>query len=172
MIPRQFTEHKIHINSLTHRWLGNLTIIGSDNGLSPGRRQAIIWTNAGILLIGPLGTNLSEILIKIYACLFKKMHWKMPYGKWQSFCLSLNVLTPPEHDDIKIRNFPVPDHIDTTTESFINILHTINLNFHITSNEHCFCMVFVSSQITYGLSSGFAPNRWQATVWTNTNVDA
>ena len=42
-----------------------LTIIGSDNGLSPGRRQAIIWTNAGILLIGPLGTNFSEILIGI-----------------------------------------------------------------------------------------------------------
>ena len=34
-----------------------LTIIGSDNGLSPGRRQAIIWTNAGILLIEPLRTN-------------------------------------------------------------------------------------------------------------------
>ena len=33
-------------------------IIGSDNGLSPVRRQAIIWTNAGILLIGPLGANL------------------------------------------------------------------------------------------------------------------
>ena len=32
-----------------------LTIIGSDNGLAPGQRQAIIWTNAGILLIGPLG---------------------------------------------------------------------------------------------------------------------
>ena len=40
-----------------HICVGNLTIIGSDNGLSPGRRQAIIWTNAGILLIGPLGTN-------------------------------------------------------------------------------------------------------------------
>ena len=39
--------------------------IGSDNGLLPGRRQAIIWTNAGILLIRPLGTNFSEILIKI-----------------------------------------------------------------------------------------------------------
>ena len=28
-----------------------VTTIGSDNGLSPGRRQAIVWTNAGILLI-------------------------------------------------------------------------------------------------------------------------
>ena len=27
------------------------TIIGSDNGLSPGRRQAIISTNAGLLLL-------------------------------------------------------------------------------------------------------------------------
>ena len=47
---------------VTHICVGNLTIIGSDNGLSPGRRQAIIWTNDGILLIGPLGTNFSEHL--------------------------------------------------------------------------------------------------------------
>ena len=33
----------------------NSTTIGSDSGLSPGRRQSIIWTNAGILLIGPPG---------------------------------------------------------------------------------------------------------------------
>ena len=39
------------------------TKIGSDNGLAPDRRQAIIWTNTGILLIGPSGTNVSEILI-------------------------------------------------------------------------------------------------------------
>ena len=48
-----------------HIYVGNLTIIGSDNGLSPGRRQAIIWTNAGILLIEPLGTNFSEISVEI-----------------------------------------------------------------------------------------------------------
>ena len=41
-----------------------ITIIGSDNGLLPGRHQAIIWTNAGILLIGPSGTHVSEILIE------------------------------------------------------------------------------------------------------------
>ena len=46
--------------------VGNLTIIGSDNGLSPGLRQAIIWTNAGILLMRPLGTNFNEILIEIH----------------------------------------------------------------------------------------------------------
>ena len=44
---------------VTNICVSRLTIIGSDNGLSPGRRQAIIWTNDGILLIGPLGTNFS-----------------------------------------------------------------------------------------------------------------
>ena len=61
--------------------VGQLTIIGSDNGLLPGRRQVIIWTNAGILLIGPLGTNLSEILIEIQTFSFKKMHLKVSSGK-------------------------------------------------------------------------------------------
>ena len=60
-------------------------IIGSDNGLSPYGHQAIIWTNAGILLIGPLGTSFSEILIKIHAFSFKKMHLKMSSGKWRPF---------------------------------------------------------------------------------------
>ena len=42
-----------HWGRMTQICVGKLSIIGSDNGLSPGRRQAIIWTNAGILLIGP-----------------------------------------------------------------------------------------------------------------------
>ena len=50
-----------------HTCVNNLTIIGSDNGLSPGRRQAIIWASAGLLLIAPFGVNLSEILIKNYS---------------------------------------------------------------------------------------------------------
>ena len=61
---------------MAHISVGNLTIIGSDNGLSPGRHQAIIWTNVGILLIGPLGTNFIEILIKIHTLSFKEMHSK------------------------------------------------------------------------------------------------
>ena len=77
---------------MTHICVSELTIIGSDNGLSPGRRQAIIWTNDEILLIGSLGTNFSQILIKIYTFSFKKMHWKMSSGKWRPSCLSLNVL--------------------------------------------------------------------------------
>ena len=66
---------------MTHICVNKLTVIGSDNGLSPGRRQAIIWTNAGILLIGPLGTNFSEIFIKmdifIQENAFENVVWKM-----------------------------------------------------------------------------------------------
>ena len=51
-------------------------IVGSDNSLLPGRRQAILWINAGILLIGSLETNFSEILIEIYIFLFRKCIWK------------------------------------------------------------------------------------------------
>ena len=77
----------------THICVGKLTIIGSDNGLSPGRRQAIIWNNAGILLIWPLGTNFNEILIKIHTFSINKMHLKMSSAKRRPFCLGLNVLT-------------------------------------------------------------------------------
>ena len=71
----------------------NYATIGSDNGLSPGQCQVIIWTNAGILLIGPLGTNFGEILIEIHTFSFKKMHLKISSAKWRPFCLGLNVLT-------------------------------------------------------------------------------
>ena len=78
-----------HWGRVTHICVSKLTIIGSDNGLSPGRRQAIIRTSDGILLIGPIGTNCSEMLIFS----FKKIHFEMSSGKWRPFCLGLNVLT-------------------------------------------------------------------------------
>ena len=78
---------------MTHICVSELTIIGSDNGLSPGRRQAIIWNNAGLLLIEPLGTNLSEISIGIQTFSFKKMHLNMSSAIWRPFCLGLNVLS-------------------------------------------------------------------------------
>ena len=85
-------QHLTHWGRVTHICVGNLTIIVSENGLSPGRHQAIIWTNAGILFIGPIGTNFSEILIRIQTFSFKKMHLKMSSAKWRRFCLCHNVL--------------------------------------------------------------------------------
>ena len=77
---------------VTHICVSKLTIIGPDNGLSPGRRQAIIWTNAGIVLIRTLGTNFSEILGKTHKFSFKKMHLKMSSSKGRLFSLGLNEL--------------------------------------------------------------------------------
>ena len=110
-VPFQFNWYK-HLNSflvedkepfiLTH-WgrvlhiscicISNLAIIGSDNGLSPCRRQTISCTNAGILKTGPLGTNFSEISIQIHTFSIKKMHFKRLSGKWQPFCLGLSVVS-------------------------------------------------------------------------------
>ena len=60
----------------------NWVSIGSDNGLSPVRRQAITWTNADLLSIGPFRTNFSEVWIKntklfIQENAFEKVVWKM-----------------------------------------------------------------------------------------------
>ena len=62
---------KTHWGQVMQTCVSKLFIIGSDNGLSTGRRQAIIWNNAGILLNGLLGSNFSEI--KSYTFSFKKM---------------------------------------------------------------------------------------------------
>ena len=77
-------------------------MIGSDIGLSPGLRQAISWANAEILLIEPLGTKLSEILIELHTFSFKTMHLKMSSGKWRPFCLGPNVLT--KHESVSFQN--------------------------------------------------------------------
>ena len=77
---------------MTHTCVIELTIIGSDNGLSPGQRQAIIRTNAEILLIRPLRTSFSEILIEILIFSVKKIRLKVSSAKRRLFCLGLNVL--------------------------------------------------------------------------------
>ena len=81
-----------HWGRVTHICVSKLTTIGSDNGLSPGRHQAIIWINAEISLIGPLATNFSEIVIEIYTFSFKKMHLKVSSAKRRPFCLGPNVI--------------------------------------------------------------------------------
>ena len=81
-----------HWGRVTHICVGKLIIIGSDNGLSPDRRQAILWTNARLLSMGPLRTYFNENLIKIQQFSLKKMHVKMSSAKWRPSGLGLNVL--------------------------------------------------------------------------------
>ena len=85
-----------------------LVIIGSNNGLSPDRWQAIIWTNAGLLSIEPLWTYFNENLIKIQQFSLKKMHVKMSSAKWHPSCLGLNVLKTGCQDNLCLVDIDMP----------------------------------------------------------------
>ena len=73
----------------THSWVSKLTIIGSDNGLSPGRRRSIVCTSTGILLIRTQRTNISEILIK-----FRHFHSRKRIRNCEmaAICIGLDVI--------------------------------------------------------------------------------
>ena len=77
---------------MTHICVTILSIIGSDNGSSPDRRQAVIWTNAWILLMRILGTSFSEILSEIHTFSFKTIRLQMSSAKCCALCLCCNVL--------------------------------------------------------------------------------
>ena len=80
-----------HWGRVTHICVGKLTIIGSDNGLSPGRRQAIIRTSAGILLI----RNKHQWNFNRNSNIFiQENAFEVSSAKWRPFCLGLNVLRP------------------------------------------------------------------------------
>ena len=156
-----------HWGRVTHWSVSKLTIIGSDDGLSPGRHQAIIWNNAGILLTGPLGTNLSEILIVINAFSFKKMRFNMSSGKWRQFCLGLNVLTLwPQRDVVIISNIQSPKNTCYRLCSRARILWCCS---PVNTTEHLCCrqptsLGNVGSDLYCHMPSlgnnGLTPSRW------------
>ena len=82
-----FSQILTHWGRVTHICVGNLAVIGSENGFYARRHQTIIWTNDGLLSIGHLWTNFSGNLFVIHAFSFRKMS----SGKWRPFCLSHNV---------------------------------------------------------------------------------
>ena len=85
----QNIAHLTHWGWVMHICISKLTIVDSCNGLLPSRCQAIIWTNVGILLIAPLETSFSGILIEIHTFSFKEMHLKMTSAKWRPFCICI-----------------------------------------------------------------------------------
>ena len=129
---------------MTYICVSKLTIIGSDKGLSPGRRQAIIWTNAGILLIRPFGTNFSGILIEICTFSFKKIHLKMSSAKWHPFCLSLSVL-----------NLFISNLFNRTKllHSHHCLLHYHLCNWHIGNHSHI-CQLAMGWWSPYSVRQG------------------
>ena len=110
-----------HWGRVTYIWVGKLTIIGSDNGLSPERREAVIWTNAGILLIGPLGTNFSEILIAIQTFSFKKIN-----AFENIVCKMVSILSRPQCVKPKMKQVHDP-HV--SPQSMSSKKKTTGINF-------------------------------------------
>ena len=130
-----------HWGRVTHICVSKLTIIGSDNGLSPGRRQAIIWTNAGILLIRTLGTNFSEIPGKIHSFSFKKKHLKMSSAKRRLFSLGLNELTHLPLDEmptISQTTFVKAFSWMKNFEFWLKFLWSLFLRVQLTITQHWF----------------------------------
>ena len=129
--------YSTHWGRVTHICVSNLTIIGSDNGLSPGRRQDIIWTNAGMLLIGLLETNFSEILIKIITFSVKKMHLKVSSAERRPFWLGLNVLTlSPFWSLIFIMGIPVAKNLNFILTQAPGTLLLTWINFNPSMHEY------------------------------------
>ena len=84
--PLLFHTHRFtHWARVMHICISKLTVIGSDNGLAPAPCRAIIWANAGILLIWNLGTNFSEISSKIHILSFIKCIWKCRLRNYSNF---------------------------------------------------------------------------------------
>ena len=148
--------HLTHWGRVTHICISKLTIIVSDNGLSPGCRQAIIWTNAGILLIGPLGTNFNETSIKFHTFSFKKIHLKMSSAKGHLFRLSRNELTV-------WGLFKIGTSLQIIFSSYVYIsyckfiLHrNLFLGIQLTISQHCF---------RYLLDAEQAPSHYLNQYW-------
>ena len=142
-----------HWGRVTHICVSKLTIIGSDNGLSPGRRQAIVWTNAGTLLIWTLGTNFSEISSEIHAFSFKKMHLIRSSAKWRPFCLGLKtqcacacVWTYAIRSvslQTKDVMFIYTEHKQRTIELLVNFWCDRQRIIHYTISPHSYMIIFM-----------------------------
>ena len=117
-----------HWGRVTHVCVSKLTIIGSNNGLSPGRSQAIIWTNAGILLIRTLGTNFSEMLSEILTVLSKKNAFE------RVVCEIAAILSRPQCVDILWNmwdnKITITDKAVVMAVGLLFIVQTLHYTFH------------------------------------------
>ena len=119
---------------VTHKCVGKLAVIGSEDGLSPGQRQAIIQTNDGILLIEPLGTNSSEIWSEIHTFWLKKINDKFSVNsslstKWPLYTRRHFRTHFPNEKNLQIILFSNLTEI-RGSDVFVNVLATRNLRRH------------------------------------------
>ena len=148
-----------HWGRVTHICVGKLTTISSDNGLSPERHQAIIRTNAGILLIGPMRTNFIELLIEIQSFSLKKIRLKMSSAKCCSFRLGLNMLTPALEDwsaDSAYKTPGIFQHYDKHRVKHVFVL--VHLDFSDHQNK-CHILSVTFFQIPCRIVADVIKNR-------------
>ena len=84
---------------MTHICVSSQIFIGSDNSFSPGRRQAIIWPNAELLLIRTLGTNFSEMFNRNSNIFIQENVFENVVCEMSSICLGLDVITKEYADN-------------------------------------------------------------------------
>ena len=158
-LPSSLTNVSASLNELTHLPLCriyasvNWVSISSDNGLSPDRRQAIIWTNAGILITGPLGTNFNEIQLKIQKFSIIKMHFTMLSGKWRPFC--------PGEDGLRPKS------------SWSCMADSIFKYISLKENSISIKFSFLShNKLGFGFANGLAPNKQRVNTGTIGSEDS
>ena len=119
-----------HWGRVTHICVSDLTIIGSDNDLSPGRCQATIRTNDGILLTRPLGTNFSEILIEILIFSFKEMRLKVSSAKKAAILSRAQCVKTKPCEIPSVRYWFHADNSQTVLSRWSVIVRLSFLSFH------------------------------------------
>ena len=146
---RIYTHTHTHIYIYLYICVTKLSIIGSNNGLSPVRCQAIIWTNAGILLIEPLGTNWS---IFIDENAFQNVICEMASILSRPQCVNVILAKPPlKYVSNYLSQFHVDVHPNPCDESNIGFVYLLNhwgrnkmaAKFHATfSNVFCWMKIY------------------------------
>ena len=137
-------KHLTHWGRVMHICVSKLTIIGSDEGLSLARRQAIIWTSDGILLIKLLGTNFSEILIEIHTISCKKIRLKRKMAAILSWSQCFNALC----------------QADSAVILHVYIVTIIDRSLAIIAWTFCFIWIteMMRNQIFFGCCKWLAPH--------------
>ena len=149
---------------MTNICVSKLTIIGSDNGLSPGRHQPIIWTNTGLLISGTVQTYFRKIFLFL-----RKWFSKRHFVEGRSYTRIGWVARGPLHlHGISLLTHCSRDKMATIPQmTFLNAfswrkMFEFRLKFH--------WILFQGSNwqyISIGLDNGLALNRRQAIIWTN-----
>ena len=133
---------------MTHICISKISIIGSDNGLSPDGLQATVSTNAGILLTWPLGTHFRDIVIGIHTLPFQKMQLKISSGEWRPFCLDLNLLKWwPDSGLVYFRQCHLLDFIAVTW------------HLHLITDGNCNCKYLTTMPVSKSFISISLPEQ-------------